>query len=183
MKRIFILTFILVSMPVTAGAHGAATEFNESQTSQGMMRYIEDQVFGDELHEEMEGLMIKMMAGELTQEEANRIAQIMDEHAGPMNMMMGRMMGTESTPINTNQSFNSMMGFGFTPLGAFGWIFMILWWGLIIVGIIALVKWIMRQSTDTDRKGQKAALEILKERYAKGEIDKKEFEEKKSDVR
>jgi len=97
-----------------------------------------------------------------------------------MQMMGGGMMGGWSTPFNTNQSFQSMMGFGFTPLGAFGWIFMILWWVLIVVAIVALVRWLMRQSSDTERKGEKTALEILKERYAKGEIDKKEFEEKKN---
>ena len=94
----------------------------------------------------------------------------------------GGMMGGWSTPFNTNQSFQSMMGFGFTPLGAFGWIFMILWWVLIVVAIVALVRWLMRQSSDTERKGEKTALEILKQRYAKGEIDKQEFEEKKNDI-
>src|SRR3989344_4636252 len=97
----------------------------------------------------------------------------------PMMQMMG---GGWSAPFATNQSFNSMMGFGFTPLGAFGWIFMILWWVLIVVAIVALVRWLMRQSSDTERKGEKTALEILKQRYAKGEIDKQEFEEKKNDI-
>ncbi|MBI4235595.1 SHOCT domain-containing protein [Candidatus Peregrinibacteria bacterium] len=66
----------------------------------------------------------------------------------------------------------SMMNFGFAP---FGWIFMILFWGLVIWGIIALVRSI---STTTHGKNR-SPLEILKERYAKGEINKKEFEEKK----
>jgi len=73
---------------------------------------------------------------------------------------------------------SSMMGFGvgFAP---FGMIFMILWWVLIIAGIVAVVQWISR-SSDTARGT--SALDILKERYAKGDIDKKEFDERKKDL-
>lgn len=70
------------------------------------------------------------------------------------------------------------MGWGF---GSFGGFFMILWWALIIAGIIALVKWLATQSHDS-HEYKKNPLEILKERYAKGEIDKKEFEEKKKEI-
>ncbi|HAI98322.1 TPA: hypothetical protein DCL30_02115 [Candidatus Peribacteria bacterium] len=72
----------------------------------------------------------------------------------------------------------SMMGYGF-GFAPFGFLFMILWWILIIVGIIALVKWIARTSGTS---GGKSPIDILKERYAEGGIDKKEFEERKKNL-
>src|SRR3990167_7466237 len=95
--------------------------------------------------------------------------------------MMQMMMGGWSAPTGLSQGNNSMMNFGFTPFGGFGWIFMILWWVLIIAGIVALIKWLTSQSSGTHNH-EKSALEVLKERYAKGEIDKKEFEERKKDL-
>ncbi len=96
--------------------------------------------------------------------------------------MMQMMMGGWSSPTGLNQGNNSMMNFGFSPFGGFGWIFMILWWVLIIAGIVALIKWLSSQSRST-HDHEKSPLEILKERYAKGEVDRKEFEDKSREIK
>lgn len=59
-----------------------------------------------------------------------------------------------------------------------GWM-MILWWFVIIAAIIVLVKF---ASTAGRQRVDKSALDILKERYAKGEISKEEYLEKKKDL-
>ena len=68
----------------------------------------------------------------------------------------------------------------------FGMISMVLFWVLIIVGIVVLVRWIAGPSASSGLPPAppplKTALDILKERYARGEIDKQEFEEKKRDL-
>lgn len=62
-----------------------------------------------------------------------------------------------------------------------------LFWFLIVLGVIFLIWAIFRghhdESTyEDDMKDEDTALEILKKRYAKGEITKKEFLEMKKDI-
>ena len=76
---------------------------------------------------------------------------------------------------------DNLIGWGFMP---FGWIFMIAFWGLIIWIFFGLIR---RSRENGHMCGhyhngheiEKSPPEILKERYAKGEITKKEFEEMK----
>lgn len=62
-----------------------------------------------------------------------------------------------------------------------GMIGMVLLGVLIIVGIVMLVRW-TSGSRPHSHPHSKSALDVLKERYARGEIDKQEFEEKKHDL-
>ena len=68
-----------------------------------------------------------------------------------------------------------MMG-NYSPFGywGFGFIILILFWGL----IIWLVVWLIMKFIKSQQKSE-SALDILKKRFAKGEITKKEFDEMK----
>lgn len=76
--------------------------------------------------------------------------------------------------------YNGMMtgwdGYGGSDL--FGWIFMMVLVGVFIVAVVILA---MRLNKKGDAHHE-SALDILKKRYANGEIDKKEFDEKKKDL-
>lgn len=66
----------------------------------------------------------------------------------------------------------SMMGY----IG--GGIMTLLFW----IAIIAFIVWVVKEMRGKHMRSDDNALSILKERYAKGEIDRKEFEEKKKDL-
>lgn len=78
--------------------------------------------------------------------------------------------------------YNNYGGWGAgNMMGWFGGgIMMIAFWVL----LVAIIVWAVREigGKNTRSGSSSNALEILKERYAKGEIDKKEFEEKKKDL-
>jgi putative membrane protein len=70
------------------------------------------------------------------------------------------------------------------PSGGFwpGMIFMLLFWVLIILGVIALVAWLAKQGRPDSHAGPESPLDVLKKRYARGEIDKEEYESIKKDL-
>jgi len=60
---------------------------------------------------------------------------------------------------------------------------MLLFWVLLIAAIVMLSKFIWSSSIFLGRQFEKSALDILKERYARGEIESEEFAQKKRDLR
>ncbi|MEK7552911.1 MAG: SHOCT domain-containing protein [Patescibacteria group bacterium] len=62
--------------------------------------------------------------------------------------------------------------------GLGGGIMMIVFWALFVV----LIVWLVREISGRNQRSNSNALDILKERYAKGEINKEEFESKKKDL-
>jgi putative membrane protein len=62
----------------------------------------------------------------------------------------------------------------------FGWLFIVIFSILIILGIFQLVNMLSR-SRSRETRGE-SPLHILKRRYAKGEITKKEFESMKDEI-
>ncbi len=65
------------------------------------------------------------------------------------------------------------MGFG-------GGLFIVTFWILVIVGIAYIIKLIMGSPKSEDKS--ETAHDILNKRYARGEISKEEFNEKKKDI-
>lgn len=75
-----------------------------------------------------------------------------------------------------------------SEMGWVGSFIMITFGVLLLVALILFIKWLLMQnqsnasSSPNSHQQKSSALEILKERYARGEIDKNEFEEKKKDI-
>ncbi len=71
-----------------------------------------------------------------------------------------------------------MDGYGMMSGGY--WILGLIFWILVIIGLVLLIKYLWEGGGA--RREQESALEILKKKYARGEISKEEFEEKKKDL-
>ncbi len=58
-------------------------------------------------------------------------------------------------------------------------VMMLLFWGVVILGIVLGIRFLMGQGREPH---QDAAMDILRQRYARGDISKEEFEAKKRDL-
>ena len=84
---------------------------------------------------------------------------------GMMNMMMG----------GGNMMGNNPFGYGYGYWSFWNIIWSLFWIGLIVLIIWLIYKFIIKKETETP-------INILQKRYAKGEINKKQFEEMKKEI-
>jgi len=76
-------------------------------------------------------------------------------------------------------AFGMMDGYGY-GMSSGMWILVFIFWILVLAGLVLLIKYLWEGAGV--KGAQESALDILKKRYAKGEISKEEFEEKKKDL-
>ena len=136
------------------------------------MNQMMTSMMGEEGEERMHIAMGKRLSG------CDTSAQIPANGVGFMPMM-----------FLLRQGFGGqwMMG-GWGGFGILGWVTMLAFWLILILGVIALIRYLGGSGKRSDEgkpalPAGRSPLDILKERYARGEIDKKEFEEMKKDLR
>lgn len=73
-------------------------------------------------------------------------------------------------------------GYGY-GMGVFGGLFMLAFWGLIVVGLVLVIRRLWYQGPGgTGTGANETPLDILKRRYARGEINRAEYERMKQDL-
>lgn len=77
-----------------------------------------------------------------------------------------------------------MMGSGMMDGGMGLWMAVaMVSWLLLLAGVVVLIVWaFQRFRPGSGQRAEESALEILKKRYARGEISREEYEEKKRDI-
>ncbi len=68
------------------------------------------------------------------------------------------------------------MGWGWIGLGL---VHMLLFWGLVILGLVAIVKWLSAGAAPFDAT---RAIDILKARYARGDLTREQFDQMRRDL-
>ena len=73
-------------------------------------------------------------------------------------------------------------GYAYGGIGLLSPLLMVLFWAAVIFLFLALIKGYHKSATGDSDEGLNKAFDILKERYARGEIDKKKFDEMRKDI-
>jgi putative membrane protein len=98
-----------------------------------------------------------------------------------MSLALGSAAAYAQTPAERPYYLHDTWGWGWGwGHMIFGSLMMVLFWGGIILLIVLAVRWLGAGSAGAAAApARKTAIEILEERFARGEIDKEEFEERK----
>lgn len=76
-------------------------------------------------------------------------------------------------------------GYGMGDYGLWGGLMMMLFLGVVIILILAAVRWFfgaLPRHTEHRHDSPRRSLDILEERYARGEIDREEYLQKRQDL-
>lgn len=74
---------------------------------------------------------------------------------------------------------NSLQGSGM--MGGM-WLLSIFFWILIIAGVVLVVRWLIERNGQGKTSLPESSFDLLKKRYARGEIDRETFEKIKRDI-
>jgi putative membrane protein len=88
-----------------------------------------------------------------------------------MGMMGPGMMGGYGPPGGQAGSWS--WGWGLAM--GLGMLAMLAFWGALIVGVVLLVRWLLTASSGPGPRSPETALEVLRRRYAAGEISREEY--------
>ena len=99
-----------------------------------------------------------------------------------LRVMATAALGSVSMPAWGYGGYHYGSGMMYGGRGIFGWLMMILIIVLVVAVSIGVIRWIFpggHRPPSGSPAPHNSALDILEERYARGEIDKDEFEEKR----
>jgi putative membrane protein len=82
--------------------------------------------------------------------------------------------------LKENVMWHQMWGWEGGWGAGWGWfgLMHLLWWALAIAGVVAVFRWGTSNGARAGSRAQRP-LDILRERYARGDIDKEDYEERK----
>ncbi len=72
------------------------------------------------------------------------------------------------------------MGWMWGGYGIVMMLMMLLFWGAVIAAIVVGIRWLLGQGAHA--RAADSAIEVLRARYARGEINREEFEQRKRDL-
>ena len=198
MRRILIITIAILMLSISSvSAHehdfaeakqlidsGIGCDKLTDEQLEAIGDYYMEQMHPGEAHE----MMDKMMGGEGSDSLKQMHIQMGKRlycnediggmmGGGMMNMMMGNnMMGSGGMGMmGSGMMGNYPAYYGYNSL----WNIL---WPIFLIGVIALIIWLVYKFAGKGKESE-TPISILQKRYAKGEINKKQFEEMKKEMR